>query len=307
MLLAVKYVYKCIGVIIVMLLVGFSFNEKKITDDFQKKDVLKDTLKPALVTKNIKIKEYFQFIDSIVKAFNQNKKYKLTEHIFVRNNLWVIDSLINTDYYKMIEKDSFVYDQKEMIILNEGNKLSFPDSLEVDSIVKMFQKTILDVNVPEFKLRILEDTLCLYEFKVRVGKNKSQYLKMGDRITNLRTKVGSGTIVRHVRNPDYYNPVNGHKYYVTVRDDEKLTRMPQIPWIETEINGVRNGQMIHPTTNPVTLGKPSSNGCIGVSEADAWVIYYYSPIGTKINIRYNLKTEKDTTVLNDIYSYKRKE
>tara|TARA_R110000868_G_scaffold409972_1_gene696732 strand:- start:162 stop:455 length:294 start_codon:yes stop_codon:yes gene_type:complete len=71
---------------------------------------------------------------------------------------------------------------------------------------------------------------------------------MGDRITDLRTRTGEGQIVDYRRNPVFYNPVDGKRFYLTKRDDEQTTLMPQIPWIETEINGVRNGQLIHPTT-----------------------------------------------------------
>jgi L,D-transpeptidase ErfK/SrfK len=129
---------------------------------------------------------------------------------------------------------------------------------------------------------------------------------MGNRITDLRTKVGLGTIVRHARNPDFYNPVDGKQFYQTKRDDGKTTLMPQIPWIETAINGVRNGQMIHPTTNPKSLGKAYSNGCIGTAEADAWIIYYYAPIGTRLRIRYDLNitnTKAEEIRLSDIYRY----
>jgi L,D-transpeptidase ErfK/SrfK len=80
--------------------------------------------------------------------------------------------------------------------------------------------------------------------------------------------------------------------------------MPQIPWIETEIDGVRNGQMIHPTTNPETLERAYSNGCIGTREGDAWIIYYYASLGTPIKIRYELsvKDQKgEMVVLKDIY------
>ena len=129
---------------------------------------------------------------------------------------------------------------------------------------------------------------------------------MADRVVDLKTKTDNGFIVEHVRNPDYYNPVNGHQYFVTKRDDGKVTKLPQIPFMETEIDGVRNGQLIHPTTNPVTLRKAYSNGCIGTREADAWIIYYYAPIGTKINIRYDLN-EVDSLnqkfTLFDIYNY----
>ena len=130
-------------------------------------------------------------------------------------------------------------------------------------------------------------------------------MKFGDRVTDLRTKTGIGSIVKHVKHPDFYNPVDGKRFYVTRRDDGKTTMMPQIPWIETEINNVRNGQMIHPTTNPNTLGKAYSNGCIGVGEADAWMIYYYAPLGTKLRIRYDLETYdegKVIFVLRDIYN-----
>ena len=80
--------------------------------------------------------------------------------------------------------------------------------------------------------------------------------------------------------------------------------MPQIPFIETELNGLRHGQLIHPTTNPKTLRKAYSNGCIGTKEADAWVIYYYAPINTEIRIRYDLSIANemgDIITLKDIY------
>ena len=270
--------------------------------------ILINTSKSNYVTieKDIPIAEYFQFLDSFVKQYNLKASYKFTEHILVRANPWIIDSLQNTDYYRMMKRDSFVYNQKKMIVLKKGSKLLIPDSLTVVSILNLFQKTIIDINIPEFKLRIYNDSIKLYEFSVRVGKNEKKYLKMGDRITDLKTKTGKGTIVNHVRNPEYFNPVNGHQYFVTKRDDNKVTQLPQIPFIETEINGFRYGQLIHPTTNPITLGKTSSNGCIGTREADAWVIYYFAPIGTKVNIRYDLKINNgdgEKTILEDIYDY----
>lgn len=108
---------------------------------------------------------------------------------------------------------------------------------------------------------------------------------MVDKTIDLRTKTGSGKIVRHEKDPDFYNPANHERFYTTKRDDKKSTLMPKIPWIETEINGIRNGQIIHPTTNSETLGKANSNGCIGTRESDAWIIYYYAPLETVIRIR----------------------
>lgn len=266
--------------------------------------IYKDSVITIIVSRNIRVKQYFQYIDSIVANQNAINSYKISEHILVRNNPWIIDTLQNTDYYRMKARDSFVYDQKKMIVLPKGALINIPDSITTSKIINAFKNTTIDVNIPEYKLRIFENSKKLYEFPIRVGRNEKKYLKMSGRITNLKTITGNGTIVRHIKNPDYYNPVNSQRYYVTRRDDNKVTKLPQIPFIETEINGLRNGQLIHPTTNPITLGKAYSNGCIGTKESDAWVIYYYAPIGTKIIIRYNLNIEDENgneITLKDIY------
>lgn len=265
---------------------------------------LQDSIKTIVVNRDIKINNYFNYIDSIVKNHNTTYSYPISEHLLVRNNTWIIDSLVNTDYYRMMERGSFSYDQKELVVLHKGSTLKIPDFLEVSKMLAKFDKTRIDLNIPEYKFRIYEDSLLLYEFPVRVGRHEKKYLSMSGRVQDLRTKTGNGTIVAFVRNPDYYNPANGKQYHLTNRDDKKVTKLPQIPFIVTEINGVRNGQLIHPTTNPKTLGKAYSNGCIGTKEADAWIIYYYSPIGTKIKIRYDLNVldeEGNKMVLKDIY------
>ncbi|MGJ8716255.1 MAG: L,D-transpeptidase [Maribacter stanieri] len=256
------------------------------------------------ISKDIRVGKYFQFMDSVVGKYDSIVPYDLSEHLLVRNNPWIIDTLENTDYYRMMARDSFVYDQKQMIVLPKGSQLTIPDSLSACKLLEAFSTTEIDVNIPEYKLRIFQDSTLLYEFPVRVGQFRERYLKFGDRVTDLRTKTGKGSIVKHVKHPDFYNPVNGKRFYVTRRDDEKTTMMPQIPWIETEINNVRNGQMIHPTTNPKTLGKAYSNGCIGLGEADSWRVYYYAPLGTKLRIRYDLETYDEgmvISVLRDIY------
>ena len=119
-----------------------------------------------------------------------------------------------------------------------------------------------------------------------------------------------GEIIRVNRKPAFYDPVTGKQFYYTKRDDHKTTLMPQIPWLEPAIDGRRLGQMIHPTTNPRTLGKAASNGCIGLSEADAWRIYVYAPVGTKVRIRYDLEEVDpktgDTLRYPDVYKWKTK-
>jgi L,D-transpeptidase ErfK/SrfK len=74
-----------------------------------------------------------------------------------------------------------------------------------------------------------------------------------------------------------------------------------------EINGIRSGALIHPTTNLSTLGKAVSNGCVGLSEADAWLVYYYAPLGTQVRFRYDLEVHDKAgkiIILRDIYDQK---
>ena len=256
------------------------------------------------MTRDIAVSQYFNYMDSLVMAYDSLVPYPLSEHLLVHANPWIIDTLANTDYYRMMARDSFVYDQRKLLVLRLLDSIILPDSQTAATILNSFNKMYLDVNIPEFKLRIYQDTTALFTFPVRVGKNTKKYLAMGDKITDLRTLTGIGKIIRLERNPKFYNPVDQKRFYLTKRDDNKTTLMPQIPWIETEINGIRNGQMIHPTTNPKTLGKASSNGCIGTRESDAWIIYYYAPLGTPITIRYDLEITKvngDKVELKDVY------
>ncbi|WNH10624.1 L,D-transpeptidase [Thalassobellus suaedae] len=162
-----------------------------------------------VVDKPITIEHYFQFLDSIVNKYDSVTSYKLSEHLLVRANSWIIDTLKNTDYYIMKARDSFIYNQKKMIVIPKGTYITIPDSTTAIKLLNSFKKTTIDINIPEFKLRIYEDLIKLYEFPIRVGRNENKYLKMAGRVLDLKTKTGSGFIVRHVRNPSYYNPVNG--------------------------------------------------------------------------------------------------
>ncbi len=103
---------------------------------------------------------------------------------------------------------------------------------------------------------------------------------MAGRVVDLRTQVGVGKIVRINRAPVFINPRDNKKYTSTRRDDNIRTKLPNIPWLEPEINGIRYGQLIHPTTNLETLGKAYSNGCISLRESDAWSVFFYAPLGT---------------------------
>ena len=73
----------------------------------------KDTV---YVKKDVLVKRYFKYLDSIVLKYDSLTSYKLNEHLLVRANSWIIDTLQHTDYYRMKARDSFVYDQRKMIV-----------------------------------------------------------------------------------------------------------------------------------------------------------------------------------------------
>jgi len=262
------------------------------------------------VSKTITVGQFFQFLDKIVMQYDTLSAYHLTENLLLRANPWIIDTLATTDYYYQMSLGNFVYNQKKMQVLKPGDTLFIPGPETAAILQEKMAKTWLDLNIPAFELRIMEEDSVLHRVRVRVGKEDEKYLAAAGHKVDLRTKTGIGEIIRVNRMPIFIDPVTGERFKNTKRDDQRKTLMPQIPWLEPSINGHRYGQMIHPTTNPRSLGKPISNGCIGTSEADAWRVYFYAPIGTKVQVRYDLEeinAKGDTIRYEDIYHLRKKE
>ena len=247
---------------------------------------------------------YFDFIDNLMIHLDSTHMHELDEYVVMRSNPWLMERLANTDYYITAQSGKFVEDAKLIEILTPGDSLLIPNEEQVSELLERMANTVIEVNIPQFKLWIKEGDAILHEADVRVGKNTKRYLAMAGRDVDLRTRPGEGTITRIARDPAYINPRNNKRYKVTRRDDDKVTKMPRIPWLEPTINGQRYGQLIHPTTNIGTLGKAYSNGCVGTSEEMAWYIYFHAPIGTKVLFRYDLEVineQGDTTKFKDIY------
>jgi len=260
------------------------------------------------VTQEIAVGRFFQFLDKIVQQYDSLDSYPLSENLLLRANPWILDTLVNTDYYYQMSLGNFVYDQKKMRVLKPGDTLLIPGPKTAALLLEKMENTRLDINIPAFELRILEGDSLLFTAPVRVGKKQKKYLEAAGHPVDLRTRTGMGEIIRVNRFPIFIDPVTGDRFKYTKRDDHRTTLMPQIPWLEPAINGIRYGQMIHPTTNPRSLGKPASNGCIGVSEADAWRLYYFAPLGTKVTVRYDLQeinAQGDTLRYEDIYQLRR--
>ncbi|WPP49799.1 L,D-transpeptidase [Catalinimonas niigatensis] len=299
--------------------VGEDAGQAKLTDTIfvsEKKETssifteTKEAKLAIIVPRDIQMKHYFAFMDSVAAAYDTLVNYPLTEHILVRANPWIIDTLASFDYYESMKRGIFIYDQREVVVLKESDTLWLPDQQEVSFIEDQLKNTLLEVNIPEYKLRIKENDSVKYTFSVRVGRNERKYLKIAGREVSLQTPIGEGKIVRIERNPWYINPVTAQRYFETKRDDGRRTKLPQIPFLEPMIGGIRQGALIHPTTNANTLGKSYSNGCVGTGEGDAWIIYYHAPVGTLVNFRYDLNIineQGDSLQLQDIYQLKKVE
>lgn len=115
--------------------------------------------------------------------------YKPDEYILVHANPWIIDTLQSFDYYRMMKRGIFVYDQTQLIVLHKGTKLMMPDSIWAASIRKKLKETIIDVIIPEFTLRIFQFGKKILECKVRVGRNANEYLAVVGRTVNLKTPL----------------------------------------------------------------------------------------------------------------------
>jgi len=255
------------------------------------------------VTINVRMKDYFTFIDSLANArLDSSTTFK--EYILVNANPWIIDSLRSLDYYHQKAKGLFVYDQSKQIIFHKGDSLLIPDEIVTATILNSLYITQMDVNLPEYKLRIIQGRDTVFTCNIRIGQNKNMYLEFYQKEFDLRTPTGEGEIVEVRKNPKYFDLQTGEEYIETIRDDGRRTKMPIIPSLTPILNGKLSGTLIHATTNPKSLGKAYSHGCIGTSEPDIWSLYYYAPIGTKVKFRYDLNVKDELgniKKLSDIY------
>jgi L,D-transpeptidase ErfK/SrfK len=265
--------------------------------------------KRVLIKKNIIMKDYFSFMDSLARTTLNPSDSLWNEYILVNANAWIIDSLGQLDYYKQKANGFFVYDPSTQIIFHAGDRLEIPDSATSASIKEKLKSTRIEVNIPQFRLWVVEGGDTLFTCPVRIGRNTRVYLEYYQREVDLRTPIGKGEIIKIRKDPKYIDLKTGEEFKETNRDDGRRTKMPMIPTLEPQINGKRLGTLIHATTNPESLGKIYSHGCIGTSESDMWKIYYHAPLGTKVNFRYQLHihgSDGELIKLKDVYQLQAK-
>lgn len=236
----------------------------------------------------IRFSRFHEFMDSLATIELPSGLNVSGDLLLIHFNPWILDTLRSKDYDVARKRNRFIDNLDEEIILRPGDRLMLPDSSDCLTIGQSLLSTRLILNIPEFRLRILRDKDTILSCPVRVGRNEQVFLEAIGRTVDLRTPVGTGMIIGVFRRPTSINLKTGQVYRQTRRDDGRITRMPAIPSMEPEINGQRNGKMIHAITNPITLGTAFSHGCVGVSEADMWTIYCSMPVGAAVEFRYEL-------------------
>jgi L,D-transpeptidase ErfK/SrfK len=105
----------------------------------------------VVINKNVTMKNYFSFIDSISKT-HLDSTITLRDYVLVRANPWIIDTLRNLDYYHQKARGFFIYDQSQQLIFQRGDSLLIPDPPTIRSITEKLKSTRIDINIPQYKL-----------------------------------------------------------------------------------------------------------------------------------------------------------
>src|SRR5690606_364994 len=69
---------------------------------------------PLIIVKDITIRTYFRWMDSIVSVHDEEHDFRISEYSIVHNNPWILDTLAHTDYYYLKEKGIFNEDSQAL-------------------------------------------------------------------------------------------------------------------------------------------------------------------------------------------------
>src|SRR5690606_1744342 len=119
-----------------------------LVNDTIRPDSIEAPLALIAVTQPVTIGGYFKFMDGLVQQYDTLVPYALNEHLLVRANPWLIDTLENTDYYRQMARGNFVFDQRKMTVLHPGDTLRLPGPKTAAAISSSISNTRLDINIP---------------------------------------------------------------------------------------------------------------------------------------------------------------
>ncbi len=178
--------------------------------------------------------------------------------------------------------------------------------------IKNRQKQKLDLNTPPY---IIINIPSYEMFLHNRGKNSKYNIRIGK--PSKPTDLGNGIIVQKIVNPVFRYTIGEQAGEIITKSriydtpNGKLLKIIPMPYekmrsLEPMINGKRNGQMIHSTTNSETIGFAWSSGCVGLNIDDMLELYPKVNLYTKISVKYEVikYTPKTIILYQDIYKLK---
>lgn len=144
---------------------------------------------------------------------------------------------------------------------------------------------LIDINIPEYKLQIYAEGELIFKGPIGVGR------------TNHETPLGEYMVMNRIENPTWYP-----------KGKDPVLPGPTNPlgqyWLGLSIKGYG----IHGNTNPASIGRLASSGCIRMKNEDIQYLYHLIQVGTSVTIRYQtlfLEQKSDEEpylrILQDVY------
>lgn len=133
------------------------------------------------------------------------------------------------------------------------------------------------INVPAMRLEMFEDGQLVKSYGISVGKPAT------------RTPLGTFQIVTKVKNPTWYGP--NKEVVKPGRNNPVGTR-----WIGLDLKGYG----IHGTSQPKSIGRAASHGCIRMRNSEVEDLFARIQIGDQVEILYET-VMADGTTLRDLY------
>lgn len=122
---------------------------------------------------------------------------------------------------------------------------------------------LIDINIPEYMLRILAEDELIFEGLIGVGR------------TNYETPLGEFKILNRIENPIWYP-----------KGKDPVLPGPTNPLGRYWLGLSKKGYGIHGNIDPASIGKLASSGCIRMKNEDIQYLYHLIQVGTPVTIRY---------------------
>lgn len=150
-------------------------------------------------------------------------------------------------------------------MLMRANGITDPRRLSIGRRLKIpYVDFSIEVDKTANTMVLLNEGRFFKRYQVRTGK------------ADFMTPVGEFKVESRVKDPQWKDPGSGRVFPAGHPENELGTR-----WMEFAANGIG----IHGTIHPETIGKYTSNGCVGLLKDDVEELFDLVRVGTPVRIR----------------------